>query len=102
MEEAADAEYSSLVHNETWDFVELPSERKCIGNKWVFKVKRDRDGEVSRFKAHLVAKGYAQKYGVNCDETFSPVSSFSQSDYYLHLLFNTSPDGYGDLLEWPP
>ena len=76
-ETAANSEYQSLLENETWELTELPSGRKSIGCKWVFKVKRGSDGRVSRFKARVVAKGYAQKYGVDYDETFSPVVRYS-------------------------
>ena len=74
---AADSEYESLMKNETWTLVELPSGRKPIGCKWVFKVKYGNDGNVERFKARVVAKGYAQKYGIDYEETFSPVVRFS-------------------------
>ena len=37
--EAADAEYGSILQNETWDLLEVPPGRKPIGCKWVFKVK---------------------------------------------------------------
>ena len=67
---AADSEYQSLIENKTWDLVELPSGRKTIGSKWVFKAKRGKDGEVERLKARLVAKGCTQKFGVDYDETF--------------------------------
>ena len=75
--EAADSEYKSLMENDTWELVELPENREAIGCKWVFKVKHTGDGKVERFKGRLVAKGYAQKHGIDYDETFSPVVRFA-------------------------
>ena len=54
---ATDAEYNSLIENKTWKLVELPLGRKAIGCKWLFKLKHD--------VARPVAKGYAQKYGID-------------------------------------
>ena len=62
---APDAEYTSILQNETWDLVELPSGREAIGSKWVFKVKCGSNVKVERFKAWLVAKGYTQKHGIH-------------------------------------
>lgn len=70
---AMQAEYNSLVANDTWELVEIPSNHKVVSNKWVFALKKDNDGNIERFKARLVAKGCSQKYGVNYTETFSPV-----------------------------
>ena len=58
--EAADSEYQSLMENETWELVKLPSGRKPVGCKWIFKTKHTSDGKVERHKARLVAKGYTQ------------------------------------------
>ena len=74
---AADAEYQSLLENDTWELLELPAERRPISCKWVFKVKHDETWKVERFKGRLVAKGFLQKYGIDYDETFSPVVRFS-------------------------
>ena len=53
----------AIHQNNTWKLVDLPKDRKAIGSKWVFKVKRDVNGKVLRYKARLVAQGFNQKYG---------------------------------------
>lgn len=77
------AEYNALISNETWDLVDLPIDRRPIQSKWVFNIKRDKDGNVERYKARLVAKGCSQRYGVDYTETFSPVVRYSS----IRLLF---------------
>ena len=61
------------MENNTGELVNLPNGWKRIDCKWIFKVKRGSDGSVKHYKACLVAKGYAQKYGVDYDETFAPI-----------------------------
>ena len=73
---AMEKEIESLHTNDAWDLVKLPSGRKAIGCKWVFKRKHDADGYVESYKARLVAQGFNQKYRVDYDETFCPVVRF--------------------------
>ena len=73
--DAMNEEIKSMKDNDVWDIVPLPEGVKPIGCKWIFKTKRDSKGDVERYKAHLVAKGYTQKEGIDYKETFSPVSS---------------------------
>ncbi|CAI7888101.1 unnamed protein product [Closterium sp. NIES-53] len=70
---AMDAEFNSLIENETWELVELPEGRRPISSKWVFKVKSGADGALERFKSRLVAKGFQQKEKVDFGEIFAPV-----------------------------
>lgn len=67
-------EYGSLQTNCTWELVLLPKGERAINSGWVFKVKRDADGNVTKHKARFVAKGYSQREGVDYTETFSPVA----------------------------
>jgi hypothetical protein len=74
---AMDEKMAALDANVTWELVALPKDKKTIGCKWVYKVKHNTDGFVSRYKARLVTKGYAQTYGIDYEETYSPVAKMT-------------------------
>jgi len=69
---ALDEEYESLIAK-TWKLVEAPKDAKIIGSKWVFKLKKDEEGKIIRYKARLVALGYNQEFGMDYHEVFAPV-----------------------------
>ena len=69
-----DEEIGAIEKNQTWEVAEVPKGHKTIGVKWVFKKKMNPKGEVERYKARLVVKGYRQKAGVDYDEVFAPVA----------------------------
>ena len=57
---AINSEIYSILHNHTWDLVNLPSGCKPLSSKWVFKRKRKIDGSIDKCKARLVINGYRQ------------------------------------------
>lgn len=71
---AIESEYTSLIKNGTWILCDLPKGRKTISSKWVFKLKRKANGEIDKYKARLVARGFTQKAGFDYTETYSPVA----------------------------
>ena len=80
--EATGAEFKSLMSNQTWELVPPSSNKNIVRNRLVFKVKRNVDGSVDRFKARLVAQGYSQSEGIDYDEVFSPVARYTSIDIH--------------------
>jgi len=80
---AVASELKSFNDNTAWQIVERPTNRKVVKNRWVFKRKKDSDGNVNRCRARLVAEGFSQVEGVDYEETFAPVIRFSA----LRMLF---------------
>ena len=72
-----DEELSGLQLDEMWTLTPLPVGQKPIGCKWIYKLKYKSDGNVDRYKARLVVKGYTQIEGVDYCETFSPTAKLT-------------------------
>ena len=69
-------EYDSLMANDTWELVKVGEVKPghiVLSGKWVFKLKRGIDGNITRFKARWVVKGYLKQYGIDYDQTFAAV-----------------------------
>ncbi|CAA7393942.1 unnamed protein product [Spirodela intermedia] len=79
---AMEEEMASIEENRTWSLVDLPHGRRAIGLKWVYKVKRDENGVVAKYKARLVVKRYVQCQGIDYDEVFALVARLDM----VHLL----------------
>ena len=67
-------EYSSIMTNDVWKVVPRPQDRSVVGSRWIYKIKYAADGSIEKFKARFVAKGHAQKEGIDYEETFAPVA----------------------------
>ncbi|CAN6716764.1 unnamed protein product [Malus baccata var. baccata] len=62
-------EFNALKAQGTWELVSPPENRMVIGSKWVYKIKKNFDGSVARYKARLVAQGFSQEQGLDYSKT---------------------------------
>jgi hypothetical protein len=61
----------------TWEIVERPPNTNIVDSKWVFHVKMDANGNISKWKARLVACRFTQVYDVDYFKTFTPVAKLA-------------------------
>ncbi|XP_070670238.1 uncharacterized protein [Malus domestica] len=78
-------EFNALSRNGTWELVPPQPSQNLIGCKWVFRIKRHSDGNIDRYKAHLVAKGFHQHPGMDFLDIFNPVIKPTTIHIVLHL-----------------
>ena len=65
-------EVKALQDNETWSLVRPPTDRDVIPGKCVYKVKLGPSGQVDKYKARYVAKGFKKVEGLDYFETYAP------------------------------
>lgn len=85
-QEAMAQELKALEENDTWDLTLPPKEKKIVGCRWVYKIKYKASGEIEKYKAHLVAKGYTQVEGEDFNETFAPVAKMTTVRCFLSVV----------------
>jgi len=71
--EAVNEELRAHRENNTWNVVERPKSGRTLSTRWVFSLKRDRAGNIERYKARLVARGFEQRLGIDVSDTYAPV-----------------------------
>jgi len=73
-QQAMEAELRNLEASKTWSIVDRPTNANVVSSKWVFRIKKNAAGEIEKYKARLVARGFTQVHGVDYDKTYAPVA----------------------------
>nr|GEX32681.1 retrovirus-related Pol polyprotein from transposon TNT 1-94 [Tanacetum cinerariifolium] len=79
---------------DVWELVDRPLCINVINLRWLWKNKRDEEKTVNRNKSRLVAKGYAQKEGVDFEESFPPVARLEAVRLFIAYAAHKSFDVY--------
>lgn len=82
--QAIQEEIAALEMNHTWDLVTLPTGKRTIDSKWIFKLKTASNGK--RYKARLVIKGCSQRRGLDYEETYAPVARLTTVRTLLAII----------------
>ena len=77
--------FNSLQDNETWELVPLPSKRKLVQCKWVYRTEVAANGSYIKYKARLVSKGFSQVQGVDYTDKFAPVANMDPIKLVLDI-----------------
>ena len=73
-EQAIQSEFERHTKTGTFSMVDrVPDGRKPVDFKWRFDYKRDKEGNITKFKASLVARGFTQIRNVDYTHSFPPV-----------------------------
>eukprot|EP00253_Pinus_taeda_P004141 PITA_04141 len=70
-------ECNSIMVNDVWKVVSRPQDRFVVCSRRIYKIKYVADDSIEKYKAKFVAKGYAQKEGIDYEETFAPVARYT-------------------------
>ena len=107
--QAMHTEYQAIIDNNTWSLVRKNETMNIIGCRWIFKLKFKSDGSIDRYKAWLVAKGYAQEDGFDYIDTFYPIVKITtvrlllcitiSQNWHIHQLDVSNTFLHGDLTE---
>jgi len=74
---AMEEELALMAKYDVWDVVDEPVDTNIVGSRWVFRIKRDSNGKILKYRARLVAQGFTQMYGIDFQDTFAPVARLS-------------------------
>nr|GFC12290.1 hypothetical protein [Tanacetum cinerariifolium] len=75
---------------DVWELVDIPLCKNVINMKWLWKNKHDEENTVIQNKSRLVAKGYAQKEGVDFEESFAPVARLEAVQLFIAYAIHKS------------
>jgi len=89
-------ELKNLYDNKIMIFKkQLPKGTYPTSTKWIYTIKRDGNGNIKKYKARIVARGFSQTKGINYNLTYSPTLSIDS----LKLLISIAAKFKWDIMQ---
>ena len=85
-----DKEIAALMSRNIWEFVTCPVGATVVIYRWVYTIKYKPGCSVDRYKAHPIARGFTQTFGIDYTETFSPIAKLNSISVLLSISINQS------------
>ena len=82
---ATEKELSQLASFKTWRLEDLPAGKNLVSSRWVFDLKKNQQGEVTKFKARLVARSFSQKKGIDYIKMFALTAKYNSLQMLLAI-----------------
>ena len=70
-------EYQLIMKNDVWDVVLGLEGKSVVTSKLIYKIKHAADGNIEKYKARFVARGFSQKEGIDYEENFVPIARYT-------------------------
>jgi hypothetical protein len=82
-------ENNFLLINEIWTLINSFKNRRVLRDKWIYKIKRERHDEISRYKTRWMIREFEQIEKLNYTKTFvSMIKSMSYKTMYVIIVVN--------------
>ena len=78
--ESMKKEFKALQEMGVFELVkrkDLPKNTRIVKTKWVYKIKQNADGSISKYKSRLVAQGFLLRWGIDYYDTYSSVVGYN-------------------------
>ena len=70
-------EYRSIINNDVWEIVPRQKEKSVVSSKWIFKKNNSVDCSIEKYKEIFISRGFYKKEGIDYEETFSLVETYT-------------------------
>ncbi|KAE8261460.1 hypothetical protein A4X09_0g7660, partial [Tilletia walkeri] len=74
----------------TWEPAKLPAGRTAVSSRWIYKRKTNSEGQIVKYKARVVARGFSQKPGLDYEETHAPTPALTALRVFVAIAIRYS------------